>query len=109
MQKVRIDNMKRAREVWRLKLEGIESDIIAKQLSTSVSIIEDIIEYTKSDHYTPLRKEPSYYDERLLAIRQISTKKTQLQSVVNALQLKKKIFSILFKITIAFIAFLIMT
>ena len=91
--------MRKAREVWRLKLEGVNSKKISTKLSIPSNVINIILEHTVSDHYITLIKKPSYYDEQLSIKQKISLDKKKLQKISDSIAYKKKIFYMLLQLT----------
>lgn len=98
-QHARIDNMKKAKEIWELKLAGTSIDFIARKLSTSQNVINTIIETTDSSYYTTLMTKVSYYDEKLLIINKLFLDKKKLKKISDSLAYKKKIFNIILQAT----------
>ena len=101
--------MRKAREVWKLKMDGANAKKIASDLSISSNVINNIIQYTTSDYYNPLMKKPSYYDEQLALNQKIILGKKKTLKIINAIKYKKKLFLIILEATVVMILLLIVT
>ena len=108
MQHARIDNIVKAKEAWKLRMDGVETDKIAKKLSLTPNTVSEIMKYTDFDYYATPTKEPSYYDTKLMLLRRISNDTNKLKESNSSIESKKKIFSILFQATLILTALLIL-
>ena len=98
-QHIRLDNVRKAREAWKLRLEGFDNEKISSKLSVPASIVDEIFKYTVSDHYTHDITKPSYYDEQLLIKKKISLGQKKLKKLGDSIDHKKKIFHIILQAT----------
>lgn len=103
-----MNNMKRAKNAWGLKMNGLKNEDIAKQLSTTVNTINKIFRYTTFDYYLDFKGEQSYYDAKLMIAREIDNEKKKLKKINNYLALKRRIFLRIFEATAVTIVLLIL-
>ena len=106
---IRMDNIKKAREVWRLKLEGSSIKDMENALLITNDAIEKIIKYPVYEHYTKPTKTPSYYDDKLLFERRLLSEKKKIEQAIASIDQKKKIISIILEATAAIIFVFLVT
>lgn len=105
---VRMENMKRAKDVWRLTMDGMKPDDIAKQLSATTYTVNKILKHTTFNYYLEFTEKQSYYDTQLMIKLQITNERGKLQLITNSIARKKKIFLRIFEATAILIVFLIL-
>lgn len=106
--KVRIDNIRRAKKVWGLKLDGSNPDKIAKALSVTEHTINKILKYTNSSYYLISTEEESYYDSKVTIKIKIENRKKKLLKITNYVASKRQFAIRVFEATAVLISFLIM-
>ena len=106
--KVRIDNIRRAKNAWGLKLSGSNPDKIARSLSVTENTINKIFKYTNSSYYVISTEEESYYDAKVTIKMKIEKRKKKLLEITKYVASKKQFAIRVFEATAVLISFLIM-
>lgn len=105
--RVRIDNIKRAKNAWQLKLGGLKPEKIAQRLSVTANTINRILKHTNSSYYLAFTGDESYYDAKVTVKIKIEKNRKKLREINNYVARKKLMLIRMFEATAILIAFLI--